>query len=143
MRRQKNLFLIPLSIAVLTLTNFFGGETAKAGSQAVDIYCVMRDGGNTHETSWQAAYISLKNERGGLFKISPRQAATIIVQQVVGNTEKYDDCIQFLGDLYPKPKPEDMIENSIAQDSAQSCVRSEHLWTRNESGKYELKFRVY
>ena len=130
MRRQKNLFLIPLSIAVLTLTNLFGGETANAGSQAVDIYCVMRDGGNTHEASWQAAYISLKNERGGLFKISPRQAATIIVQQVVGNIEKYDNCIQFLGDLYPKPKPEDMIENNINSDITQETEKEKYIEDR-------------
>ena len=127
MRRQKNLFLLPLSIAILTLSQIFLGETAKAGSQAVDIYCVMRDGGNTHEASWQAAYISLKNERGGLFKISPKQAATIIVQQVVGNTEKYDDCIQFLGDLYPKPKPEDMIENNINQDKSEESKKEEYI----------------
>ena len=125
MRRQKNLFLIPLSIAILTLTYVFGGESAKAGSQAVDIYCVMRDGGNTHEASWQAAYISLKNERGGLFKISPRQAATIIVQQVVGNTEKYDDCIQFLGDLYPKP--EEMIQENVTSDTKQDNVDESYI----------------
>ena len=119
MRRQKNLFLLPLSLAVLTISSVFGGTTAKAGSQAVDIYCVMRDGGNSHQSSWQAAYISIKNERGGLFKISPKQAATIIVQQVVGNTEKYDNCIQYLGDLYPKPKPEDMIQNNIAPEEEQ------------------------
>ena len=113
MRRQTNLFLLPLSLAVLTISSVFGGATAKAGSSAVDIYCVMRDGGNTHQSSWQAAYMSLKNERGGLFKISPKQAATIIVQQVVGNSEKYDDCIEFLGDLYPKPKAEDMLESDM------------------------------
>ena len=87
----------------------------------------MRDGGNTHEASWQAAYISLKNERGGLFKISPRQAATIIVQQVVGNTERYDNCIQFLGDLYPKPKPEDMIENNINPDRPQENEKEKYI----------------
>ena len=76
MSRQKNLFLFPLSIAVITISSVFGGSTAKAGSAAVDIYCVMRDGGNTHQSSWQAAYISLKNERGGLFKISPKTEST-------------------------------------------------------------------
>jgi len=125
MRRQTNLFLLPLSMAVLTISSVFGGATAKAGSSAVDIYCVMRDGGNTHQASWQAAYISLKNERGGLFKISPKQAATIIVQQVVGNTEKYDNCIQFLGDLYPKPLPEDMINNNINPGREQENKKDE------------------
>ena len=127
MRRQRNLFLLPLSIAFLTMCSVLGGSSAKAGSQAVDIYCVMRDGGNTHEASWQAAYTSLKNERGGLFKISPKQAATIIVQQVVGNTEKYDDCIQFLGDLYPKPKPEDMVQNNIPTNNDQGNNKEDYI----------------
>ena len=127
MRRQKNFFVFPLSIAFLSLSSLLAGTTAKAGSMAVDIYCVMRNGGNTHDASWQAAYISLKNERGGLFKISPKQAATIIVQQVVGNTDKYDDCIQFLGDLYPKPIPEDMIQNSISEESEKDNEKADYV----------------
>ena len=127
MRRQKNLFLLPLSLAVLTISSIIGSTTAKAGSQAVDIYCVMREGGNSHESSWQAAYISLKNERGGLFKISPKQAATIIVQQVVGNTEKYDNCISFLGDLYPKPDPEDMIPNNFDTEQEKETEKKDYI----------------
>ena len=99
--KNKNILLLPISIAVLTTSALFG-SLAKAGSQGVDIYCVMRKGGNDHNPSWQAAYQAIKNERGGLFKISPKQAATIIVQQVVGSSEKYEHCIQYLGDLYPK-----------------------------------------
>ena len=72
MNAQKNLFLLPLSIAVLTISSVFGNTAAKAGSAAVDIYCVMRNGGNDHHSSWQAAYQAIKSERGGLFKISPK-----------------------------------------------------------------------
>ena len=132
MRRQKKLFLFPLSIAILSISSVIGSTRAQAGSQAVDIYCVMRDGGNEHATSWQAAYTSLKNERGGLFKISPRQAATIIVQQVVGNTEKYDDCIQYLGDLYPKPKPEDMIDNDVSSNETKGNTKENYLEEEEE-----------
>ena len=101
MSTKRNVFLLPLSIAAITASTILG-SIANAGSQGVDIYCVMRNGGNDHEASWQAAYIALKNERGGIFKISPKQAATIIVQQVVGNRENYQECVKYLGDLYPK-----------------------------------------
>ncbi len=101
MTQRKNWFLLSLSIASLASATLVGG-ISKAGTQAADIYCVMRTGGNDHASSWQAAYISLKNERGGLFKMSPRQAATIIVQQVVGDPEIYGDCVRYLGELYPK-----------------------------------------
>ncbi len=109
MAQRKNLFLLSLSIASIASATLLGG-ISKAGSQGVDIYCVMRNGGNDHDSSWQAAYISLKNERGGFFKISPRQAATIIVQQVVGDPGKYEDCIPYLGELYPKSEEMPSVE---------------------------------
>ncbi|KGG18108.1 putative Bacterial type II secretion system pr [Prochlorococcus sp. MIT 0603] len=99
------MLLLPISIVALTTSTLIGSIT-NAGSQGVDIYCVMRNGGNDHASSWQAAYQSIKNERGGLFKISPRQAATIIVQQVVGSQDKYSDCTKYLGELYPKAEEE-------------------------------------
>ena len=99
--KKRNLFFLPISTAAIAISTILG-TMVNAGSQGVDIYCIMREGGNDHASSWRAAYQSLKNERGGLFKISPNQAATIIVQQVVGNEAQYDNCIQYLGDLYPK-----------------------------------------
>ena len=60
----------------------------------------MRNGGNTHEPSWQAAYQFIKNKKQGLFKTSPKQAASLIVEEVVQNPAKYEDCINYLGDLY-------------------------------------------
>ena len=60
----------------------------------------MRNGGNTHEPSWQAAYQFIKNKKQGLFKTSPKQAASLIVEEVVQDPIKYEDCINYLGDLY-------------------------------------------
>ncbi len=101
MFQKRSLFLLPISIFALTTSTIIG-SFANAGSQGVDIYCVMRNGGNDHDSSWQAAYQAIKSERGGLFKISPKQSATIIVQQVVGSPEKYENCVQYLGDLFPQ-----------------------------------------
>ena len=60
----------------------------------------MRNGGHTHEPSWAAAYQFIKNKKQGLFKTSPKQAASLIVEEVVQNPTKYEDCINYLGDLY-------------------------------------------
>ncbi len=60
----------------------------------------MRNGGNNHEPSWQAAYQFIKSQKQGLFKTSPKQAATLIVEEVVQDPIKYEDCITYLGDLY-------------------------------------------
>ncbi len=60
----------------------------------------MRNGGNTHEPSWEAAYQFIKSKKQGLFKTSPKQAASLIVEEVVQDPAKYADCINYLGDLY-------------------------------------------
>tara|TARA_Y100001968_G_scaffold37875_1_gene29014 strand:+ start:122 stop:424 length:303 start_codon:yes stop_codon:yes gene_type:complete len=60
----------------------------------------MRNGGNTHDPSWEAAYQFIKSKKQGLFKTSPRQAASFITEEVVQNPKKYEDCISYLGDLY-------------------------------------------
>ena len=51
-RRLK--LLIPL-ITLLAPSVFFISE-AQAGSFGAEIFCTMRDGGNDHESSWEAAY---------------------------------------------------------------------------------------
>ena len=74
-------------------------------TKGADIYCVMRLGGNTHEASWQAAYQNIKKQKAGLFKTSPKQAASLIIEEVVSESDKYEDCIRFLGELYIPPNP--------------------------------------
>ena len=91
---------LPISIICLACGTTLGLKTNAAVTNGADIYCFMRNGGNTHEPSWQAAYQFIKSQKAGVFKTSPKQAATMIVEQVVRDPIKYENCTNFLGDLY-------------------------------------------
>ena len=91
---------LPISIICLVCGANLGLRTDAAVTNGADIYCFMRNGGTTHEPSWQAAYQFIKNKKQGLFKTSPKQAASFIVEEVVQDPKKYEDCISYLGDLY-------------------------------------------
>ena len=91
---------LPISIICLVCGSTLAVRINAAVTNGADIYCFMRNGGNTHEPSWQAAYQFIKNKKQGLFKTSPKQAASLIVEEVVQNPAKYEDCINYLGDLY-------------------------------------------
>ena len=92
---------LPISIFCAICSTTLGlGTNAGGVTNGADVYCFMRNGGNTHEPSWQAAYQFIKNKKQGLFKTSPKQAATLIVEEVVQDPIKYQDCISYLGDLY-------------------------------------------
>ncbi len=92
--------ILPISIIYLVCGTTLELKTNAAVTNGADIYCFMRNGGNTHEPSWQAAYQFIKNKKQGLFKTSPKQAASLIVEEVVQDPIKYEDCINYLGDLY-------------------------------------------
>ncbi len=82
----------------------FALKTAKvnAGAFGAEIFCTMRDGGgNDHESSWDAAYSYIKKQKGGLFKISPKNAAAQITETVVREREKFKYCVQYLEQLHP------------------------------------------
>ena len=72
-----------------------------AASFGAEIFCTMRDGGNDHESSWEAAYSYIKRQKGGIFKTSPRQAAAQIIETVVREKDKFSDCVEYLDKLYP------------------------------------------
>ena len=91
---------LPISIICLICSTTLGIKVNGAVTNGADIYCFMRNGGNTHEPSWEAAYQFIKNKKQGLFKTSPKQAASLIVEEVVQNPIKYEDCINYLGDLF-------------------------------------------
>jgi len=91
---------LPISIICLVCSSTLGLRINAAVTNGADIYCFMRNGGNTHEPSWQAAYQFIKNKKQGLFKTSPKQAASLIVEEVVQDPTKYANCINYLGDLY-------------------------------------------
>ena len=77
-----------------------------AGSFGAEIFCTMRDGGNDHESSWEASYTYIKKQKGGIFKVSPKQAAAQIVETVVREREKFSYCVEYLDKLNPNRKLE-------------------------------------
>ena len=70
--KKKLIFLTLGMISPLLLQT----DKVKAGSFGAEIFCTMRDGGNDHESSWDAAYTYIKKQKGGIFKVSPKQAAS-------------------------------------------------------------------
>jgi len=108
---------LPISIIFLVCGTTLGFKTNAAVTNGADIYCFMRNGGNTHEPSWQAAYQFIKSKQQGLFKTSPKQAASMIVEEVVLDPIKYEGCINYLGDLYTgDTTPIDMNKDNELQD---------------------------
>ena len=75
-----------------------------AGSFGAEIFCTMRDGGNDHESSWDAAYTYIKKQKGGLFKISPKQAASQITESVIREKDSFNYCVEYLDKLHPNRK---------------------------------------
>ena len=108
---------LPISIIFLVCGTTLGFKTNAAVTNGADIYCFMRNGGNTHEPSWQAAYQFIKSKQQGLFKTSPKQAASLIVEEVVLDPIKYEGCINYLGDLYTgDTTPIDINKDNELQD---------------------------
>ena len=81
-------------------------QTSKvnAGSFGAEIFCTMRDGGNDHESSWDAAYTYIKKQKGGIFKVSPKQAASQITESVIRDIETFSYCVEYLDKLHPNRK---------------------------------------
>ena len=95
MQRFKEKKLILLSLGILTPL-IFNNTKVNAGSFGAEIFCTMRDGGNDHESSWDAAYSYIKKQKGGFFKVSPKNAAAQITETVIRENEKFSFCIQYL-----------------------------------------------
>ena len=101
--KQKKLILITVGIFTpLFLTN----SKVIASSFGAEIFCTMRDGGNDHESSWEAAYTYIKKQKGGIFKVSPKQAASQITETVIRENEKFRYCVEYLDNLHPNRKLE-------------------------------------
>ena len=98
---KKELILIILGItSPLTLHSL----KVNAGSFGAEIFCTMRDGGNDHESSWDAAYTYIKKQKGGIFKVSPKQAAAQITESVIRDRENFSFCVEYLDKLHPNRK---------------------------------------
>jgi len=77
-----------------------GTVDTSPGAKGAQVYCFMRNNGNSHEVSWAAAYALIKRQSASLFKTSPENGAVMITESVVQNPSTYPDCGRYLGDLY-------------------------------------------
>ena len=103
MLRFKKKKLILLSLGIISLLSFQISKV-NAGSFGAEIFCTMRDGGNDHESSWDAAYTYIKKQKGGFFKVSPKQAAAQITESVIRDRETFGYCVEYLDKLHPNRK---------------------------------------
>ena len=103
MARHKYPLTIPLIL--MSMVSFqYSTPAAKAagetGAKGAQIYCYMRDNGNDHEVSWNAAYALIKRQSNSLFKTSPKHGAVMIIEAVVQEPNNYPNCGPYLGDLF-------------------------------------------
>ena len=125
---KKIRFIFPVVAMYVPLLLF--APKAIAGSFGAEIFCTMRDGGNEHESSWQAAYSYIKKQKGGIFKTSPKQAAGQIIETVVREREKFSYCVEFLDQLHPDRKLQ--LEN----DRQEKRRKKEELLQEKENEEY-------
>ncbi len=121
-------FIFPVVAMYVPLLLF--APKAIAGSFGAEIFCTMRDGGNDHESSWQAAYSYIKKQKGGIFKTSPKQAAGQIIETVVRERDKFSYCVEFLDQLHPDRKLQ--LEN----DRKEKRQKKEELLQEKENEEY-------
>ena len=101
MKKLKKQILLALGIFTsLTLTTL----KVNASSFGAEIFCSMREANNDHESSWEAAYSYIKKQKGGFFKVSPKNAASQITETVIREREKFSYCIEYLDNLHPNRK---------------------------------------
>ena len=121
-------FVFPLVAMYVPL--LLSTPKAIAGSFGAEIFCTMRDGGNDHESSWEAAYSYIKKQKGGIFKTSPKQAAGQIIETVVREKDKFSYCVEFLDQLHPDRKLQ--LEN----DRKEKRRKKEELLQEKENEDY-------
>ena len=81
MQRLKKKKIIALTLGIfapLTLTT----TRVNASSFGAEIFCTMRDGGNDHESSWDAAYTYIKNKRADYLKFHLKMQQRKLLKQL-------------------------------------------------------------
>ena len=106
MQRFKKKKSILLTLGIFTPLILITTSKVNASTFGAEIFCTMRDGGNDHESSWEAAYTYIKQQKGGIFKVSPKRAASQITETVIRESEKFSYCIEYLDNLHPNRKLE-------------------------------------
>jgi hypothetical protein len=117
-------------LILLTLGTFttFSLTTSKvnASSFGAEIFCTMRDGGNDHESSWDAAYTYIKKQKGGFFKVSPKNAAAQITETVIREREKFQYCVEYLDNLHPNRRLIRELEKEEERKEKEAQERAEN-----------------
>ena len=103
-----------------------------AGSFGAEIFCTMRDGGNDHESSWEAAYGYIKRQKGGFFKTSPMQAAAQIIETVVREKDKFSGCVEYLDKLYPDRGLQRKLKKEEKEKKIQAMEKENRIKTIEE-----------
>ncbi len=111
LKHKKFTLLTAVILTPLTITI----SKVNASTFGAEIFCAMRDAGNNHESSWEAAYTYIKQKKGGIFKVSPKRAASQITETVIRESEKFSYCVEYLDKLYPNKK----IERELDDDNAE------------------------
>ena len=124
MHSFKHKKLILLILGIFTPA-FITTSKVNASSFGAEIFCTMRDGGNDHESSWEAAYTYLKKQKGGIFKVSPTQAASQITETVIRESEKLRYCVQYLDNLHPNRKLLRDLQKEEKRKEKEAKVREE------------------
>ena len=119
MQRLKKRKIIFLILGVLT-PSIFTTYKVNAGSFGAEIFCTMRDSGNDHRSSWEAAYSYIKKQKGGIFKVSPKQAASQITETVIREREKFSYCVEYLDNLHPDRKLQRELEKERKRKEKES-----------------------
>ena len=130
MPRLKNKKIMILAYGISTpliLTT----SKVNASSFGAEIFCSMRDGGNDHESSWDAAYSYIKKQKGGIFKVSPKNAAAQITETVIREKEKFSYCVEYLDKLHPNRK--------LIRDLEKEAKRKEKEAEDREKKRKELE----
>ena len=109
MQRLNYQKLILLTVGIFTPLTITISKV-NASTFGAEIFCTMRDGGNDHESSWEAAYTYIKQQKGGIFKVSPKRAASQITETVIRENEKFSYCVEYLENLHPNRKLERELE---------------------------------
>ena len=99
--KQKKIILLTIGLFTPLILNT---SRVNASSFGAEIFCSMRDAGNDHESSWDAAYSYIKKQKGGIFKVSPKNAAAQITETVIREKEKFSYCVEYLDKLHPNRK---------------------------------------
>ena len=130
MQRLKQRKLIFLILGVLTPLTFTTSKV-NAGSFGAEIFCSMRDSGNDHRSSWEAAYTYIKKQKGGIFKVSPKQAASQITETVIRDREKFSYCVEYLDNLHPN--------RQLQRDLEKEKIKKEKELQDRENKRKRLK----